>query len=510
MKQTKSAIRFTSNLKNRYLVDRNKRQVLLCHPLLSHIIRLNEEGVDLDQWIRDTRFDPTHIENLGWYSIKEIKYYYQKFLFLKNHGYFKPFNYNRRFDYRMKSGQILRSLANVRQVVFEVTDACNLKCEYCGYGKYYHDYDKRTGKKLDLRAAKNLLDYLQKLWNSDLNLSYGQRLVIGFYGGEPLLNFPFIRKIVKYVQNLEVPKHHFNFSMTTNAVLLEKHIDFLEAHKFNLLISLDGNRGHNSYRLFANGRESFDHIIRNIEALQKRYPDYFSNHVTFNSVYHNRSALDEIHSFFKTKFDKIPTIRELNTSGIKKERRAEFWETYGSIHEDFNRLEDPLSVMKDLFTTLPSIAGAERFIHQYTDSSFLDYKKMMSIDQDGKWLPTGTCFPFLRKLFVTVNKKILPCEKIGQQHCLGYAKPRRVEIDFERVAKLYETYFKKLTKFCKRCYGSDNCGKCLFNTRVEKATPRCDMFSTYEDSRNYFASHMSHLEQSPDIYSKILDEAVYA
>ncbi|GHT49143.1 hypothetical protein AGMMS49982_01940 [Bacteroidia bacterium] len=38
---------------------------------------------------------------------------------------------------------IIYQLANLRQITFEVTDACNLKCTYCGYGEFYNDHDKR-------------------------------------------------------------------------------------------------------------------------------------------------------------------------------------------------------------------------------------------------------------------------------------------------------------------------------------------------------------------------------
>ncbi|MBQ8959313.1 MAG: hypothetical protein IJ057_13575 [Bacteroidales bacterium] len=32
-------------------------------------------------------------------------------------------------------------MANTPQITFEVTDACNLCCEYCAYGKLYAGYD---------------------------------------------------------------------------------------------------------------------------------------------------------------------------------------------------------------------------------------------------------------------------------------------------------------------------------------------------------------------------------
>lgn len=51
-------------------------------------------------------------------------------------------------------------LANLKQLTFEVTDACNLKCKYCAYGEFYNDYDQRDNKTLSLPAAIQLIDYL--------------------------------------------------------------------------------------------------------------------------------------------------------------------------------------------------------------------------------------------------------------------------------------------------------------------------------------------------------------
>lgn len=40
-------------------------------------------------------------------------------------------------------GMIERNLVNLPQLTFEVTDACNLNCKYCGYGDFYEGYDTR-------------------------------------------------------------------------------------------------------------------------------------------------------------------------------------------------------------------------------------------------------------------------------------------------------------------------------------------------------------------------------
>lgn len=69
---------------------------------------------------------------------------------------------NRRIlnDRRITRDEVLSSLVNLRQLTFEVTDACNLQCKYCGYGDLYFGYDKRETKFLAFEQGRILLDYL--------------------------------------------------------------------------------------------------------------------------------------------------------------------------------------------------------------------------------------------------------------------------------------------------------------------------------------------------------------
>lgn len=67
--------------------------------------------------------------------------------------------------------QIYYSLANLRQITFEVTDACNLKCKHCGYGEFYDDYDRRSNKMMPFTMAKQVIDYLVPFWQSPANMS---------------------------------------------------------------------------------------------------------------------------------------------------------------------------------------------------------------------------------------------------------------------------------------------------------------------------------------------------
>ena len=45
---------------------------------------------------------------------------------------------------QIKCEDVISNLLNLSHLIFEVTDACNLRCKYCGYADLYKGYDKRA------------------------------------------------------------------------------------------------------------------------------------------------------------------------------------------------------------------------------------------------------------------------------------------------------------------------------------------------------------------------------
>ena len=55
----------------------------------------------------------------------------------------------RKTDYiKIESKDIISNILNLSHMIFEVTDACNLRCKYCGYADLYEGYDKRENLKI--------------------------------------------------------------------------------------------------------------------------------------------------------------------------------------------------------------------------------------------------------------------------------------------------------------------------------------------------------------------------
>lgn len=97
---------------------------------------------------------------------------------------------------------IAYNLRHLRQVVFEVTDACNLQCEYCAYSDLYEGYDKRENLKLLFRQAQLIIDYLYQYWSQRIPKGTNHPVTISFYGGEPTLNVALIKQVIDYVESL--------------------------------------------------------------------------------------------------------------------------------------------------------------------------------------------------------------------------------------------------------------------------------------------------------------------
>jgi uncharacterized protein len=199
------------------------------------------------------------------YSKEEISYYYSKYMFLKDHGLINILKGpgERKFSGFITEDDIKWRLANLPQLVFEVTDMCNLKCKYCGYGELYNNHGVRGKNKMTFKTAKLILDYLFNLWQSEFDSSYRRNLTLGFYGGEPLLNIKLIKKIIKYIELLKPPMVNFTFSITTNGMLLDKNMDYLVSKNFMVLISLDGNEINNCYRIKHDSTNSFEQVYHN-------------------------------------------------------------------------------------------------------------------------------------------------------------------------------------------------------------------------------------------------------
>ena len=153
---------------------------------------------------------------------------------------------------------------DLSQLILQVTQQCNLRCAYCAYSGIYEGHRVHQNKRMSFELAKRGIDFFIKHSREKDSID------IGFYGGEPLLEFDLLKKCTEYARGL-VEGKELTFGLTTNGTLLKDEIaEYLVENDFRIGISLDGpKREHDINRRFANGKGSFDTIIQNVKRLKK-------------------------------------------------------------------------------------------------------------------------------------------------------------------------------------------------------------------------------------------------
>ena len=285
-------------------------------------------------------------------------------------------------------------------------------------------------------------------------------------------------------------------------------MDFLQENNFHLLVSLDGNKENDGYRMDKAGHSSFERVVTNVDMLRDKYPDYFLRYVNFNAVLHNRNSVESIYRFFKEKYDKIPRIGELNNVGIRKDKLEEFNRTYKNAQESLQQAEHYEEIERDMFMNTGNYRNLTLFLHQYSGFVYRDYTDLLYDKKEAKSVPTGTCFPFSKKMFVTVNSKILPCERIGHQFALGRIGKTEIELNPEWIADKYNDYYARMESQCNRCKNKKACIQCLFNLKDIESKPVCFGYMNDKDFNNYVNQQMHFLEQNPEAYQKIMKEVI--
>lgn len=158
----------------------------------------------------------------------------------------------------------------VKNITFQVTDDCNLKCSYC--------YQTHKGHhKMSFDVAKRFIDMILDSDNNNpyINTENSPGCIIEFIGGEPFLEIDLIDKITDYFISQMILKQHpwatrFMISICSNGLLYfdPKVQKYLEKHKTHLSfsITIDGNKElHDACRLTHDGKGSYDTAIAGVK-----------------------------------------------------------------------------------------------------------------------------------------------------------------------------------------------------------------------------------------------------
>ncbi len=268
-----------------------------------------------------------------------------------------------------------------------ITQQCNLACKYCYIGK--------RDARMPMKVAAKIIDFAIE------NTPADERIEIGFFGGEPLLEFDLIGEITGDIVNRrEYDPNRFELSIVSNGTIFNDRIaDFINTNDINFGISCDGPASvQNRFRRFKNGRESSVAIERNILMAVESLSCF-----QVNAVYHPDT------------FEYLPDV-------------IDYFSDLGIRHIYLNpdiSARWTADHLKKLQTIYDRVAG--KYIDYYLQGqphfiSLIDYK--ISVIIRGGFKVQERCRMGRGEYAFTPEGRIYPCERLigdglNGDHCIG-------------------------------------------------------------------------------------------
>lgn len=384
------------------------------------------------------------------------------------------------------------------QLTLCVTEDCNFRCKYCTFSDFYEYNRSRSNKCMDLITAKKAIDYYISLLEEGKRYNPLRKPVIGFYGGEPLLNFELIKDCVEYIEN-KYSSWKVLHTITTNGSLLDKEkASWLMKHDFVVSISLDGPEAeHDRLRVYSSGIGTFKDVIKSVALMMEaNYKNIYAL-----PVYDWKSDLLKREEFFIRK--DIPPVARVslvtNNEGCK-------------YYEQFTK-EDYLAFQRQLEKVRSHYFGKLNDQRLNEKPSFLDklvgqipgddLLNGVSIYPPPPIMPlTGACVPG-RKIFVDAYGNYHACERVNNSHPLGNVDEG---LNFEKIGKLIIDYISHMDR-CLSCKVSRKCTCCYQTFETDKefvySSKVCEKVESLK--KDSFIGSFSIAELDP----RIIEEADY-
>ena len=339
-------------------------------------------------------------------------------------------------------------------VTLQVTQNCNFRCRYCSFsGNGYFDR-KHNGMRMSEDVAIKSMDFLKK---NSVDL---QKVRVGFYGGEPLLEFELIKKVVNYAKNI-MPEKELLFTITTNlSILTDEMLRFIVENNFQLAVSLDGPKEyHDRYRRFAvDGSGTFEIVYSKLEMIHDSFPNYFETNLTISAVIDGDDKVNEIQDFFNQSFLSTARVNfsalDSSKTDLKKNPTQEFLRSYN---------ENVFKVLiNNYFQTEQNIQRKNEVLF----SSSGDYDELIKSLARKTSLRqihhAGPCVPGHSKMLIAVNGDIFTCEKASNHSNTMRIGNIEIGLDYDKIYRLLNVG--KITEEeCKKCWAIRFCSACAIN-----------------------------------------------
>lgn len=348
-------------------------------------------------------------------------------------------------------------LRGFTELIFKVTDECNLRCKYCVYSDHY-PYTTSYGKtNMKFDVAQKAIDYYMESIARQEKLFPGKRPFIAFYGGEPLMNFQLIRECISYVRQ-NYGEYNVYFTITTNGLLLRdpEICEFLKENNVIICLSLDGyEENHDRNRVKLNAAPTYQEILSIVRTYFSNYPliytlcciDYKTDPIKLYEFYmkNDRMQGGEIPHLLR-----ISRINDTDT---------DYYNQFTS--EDIQKYISGLSKLEEMY--LESVTNNEEnwFLDMMVGQELLRiYDRPRFTNLGGYYYVNGCCIPG-EKIFVLPDGQYGVCEKV----CIDDLYVGNVEqgLDCQKIADLMNHMNELMKERCNHCECSSLCTVCYAN-----------------------------------------------
>jgi len=439
---------FNTKNGNRYFFDNTTGMVFACPDIMLEILQLYG-SLTLQQIIArlSLRFKAREITTFyrfikRWYS--SHKAFFKSEIFPLAAGSATPDELR---NYLFSNG--------FKQLILNVTQSCNLRCSYCIYSDLYPNDRNFSNDNFSFETAKKAVDYYLKMFDRVRRRNPFRQPVITFYGGEPLLRFKLLSRVMDYAQSVSSIPIFFN--LTSNATLLTDTVaDYLVDHKAAISISLDGPRDvQDRQRTYADGRGTFDTVIDNLQRLKRRHPDY--RYAIIMCTYDFGTDLVQVSDFFEEFGDTLPFVARVSLVS------PFFTDYYNRFNlEDTHRFRKQKDVLRQRF--VDQLAGGRTRDGGYLNGLIGAFPRALMMRQMfvNSYLPflpkSRTCVPG-DKLSVDTNGTYHLCEKMNPGYPIGNVDEG---IDYTRISQILDAYHRFIIPECKTCPVSRLCSACYY------------------------------------------------
>lgn len=375
-----------------------------------------------------------------------------------------PFRYNNSCidDY-------MTTKLDIQTLTLYITDKCNLRCKYCIYSGAHKNQRTHSGRYMTFKTACRAVDYY--ISNSDR----GKPLSISFYGGEPLLEFQTIMKVVEYVRQRKRDRK-LNLYCTTNGVLLKGEIvDFFIKNNIYTTISLDGPQAiHDIYRRDIEGKGTHKIIVENIEAIKCKSKEYYHKNIVYNVVMTGATDVDELHDYFSSElFANLP-VRLVPVHLPEAEIDVNEYQGKG-FHELRMKYLRLMSLEKNHSNIMDTLFSATT---KRVRNRKVGYTTLVDFN---------ICVPGRHKLITYPDGKFSICERVNDKVIIGNIDEG---IKRNKVYHLMSKYALLLSKHCFKCWAAKLCQICYQHCYISCDLDEDTFLSACDDEKGRILSSL--------------------